>query len=57
MIKSFGGFIVQKCEICGKETSNYSTCDSYEAIYCIEHLSEQNECPLCKGEYTHEENF
>lgn len=48
---------MQKCKICGKETSNYSTCDSCEAIYCIEHLSEQNECPLCKGEHTHEENF
>lgn len=46
-----------KCEICSKETDNYSTCDSCGAIYCIEHLGDFNECPLCEGEHTYEENF
>jgi hypothetical protein len=48
---------MQKCEICGKETDNYSTCDSCELIYCIEHLGDHNECPVCGGEHTFEENF
>lgn len=48
---------MQKCEICGKETDNYSTCDSCELIYCIEHLGDHNECPVCGGEHTFKENF
>jgi len=48
---------MQVCEICGELTENYSTCDSCEAIYCIEHLGEFNECPICEHEHTIKENF
>ena len=46
-----------KCEICGIITGDYSTCDNCEEIYCVKHLGEQNECPLCNKEHTALDNF
>jgi len=41
-----------KCEICGIETSNYSTCDSCGEVYCIDHLEGKNVCPVCGEKHT-----
>jgi hypothetical protein len=49
--------VLHTCEICGKETLDYSTCDSCEEVYCIDHLGGTNECPICGKEHTFEENF
>jgi len=48
---------MQKCEICGKETENYCICDSCGSAYCVGHIGDFNECPLCGLEHTFKENF
>jgi hypothetical protein len=47
---------MQICEICGKMTDDYSTCDSCEAIYCINHIA-NNICPICKYNHTTEQQL
>jgi hypothetical protein len=52
----------QKCEISihdeyNRATRDYTVCDSCEATICVNCIAEQNECPICSGVLTEEDNF